>query len=156
MCDYSLAGLPNRLAVEGEDLVVNQFRTGSKGLASLPDIQAARTLEEAPKSLWQWIKTALEDSRPCGKVAAVCVPPGARLLLKNIPADLQRRWNIGDEEKAVFVQLSAAENTYRDAVQFGRGTQVRLQELRDGMLVQVISLEGADADKVLNNRLQLA
>ena len=34
MCDYSLTGIPNRLAVEGEELVVHRFRTGSLGLAS--------------------------------------------------------------------------------------------------------------------------
>jgi hypothetical protein len=32
MCDYSLAGVPNRLAVEGEQLVVHRFPTGSVGL----------------------------------------------------------------------------------------------------------------------------
>ena len=34
MCDYSLAGIPNRLAVEGEELAVHRFPTGSIGLAS--------------------------------------------------------------------------------------------------------------------------
>src|SRR6516164_7099987 len=34
MCDYSLAGLPNRLAVEGEQLLVYRFTTGAMGLAS--------------------------------------------------------------------------------------------------------------------------
>jgi len=33
MCDYSLMGVPNRLAQEGEDLVTHRFRTGSLGLA---------------------------------------------------------------------------------------------------------------------------
>ena len=33
MCDYSLAVLPKRLAVEGEELIVHRFRTGSIGLA---------------------------------------------------------------------------------------------------------------------------
>lgn len=28
MCDYSLAHVPNRLAVEGEELVVYRFGTG--------------------------------------------------------------------------------------------------------------------------------
>jgi hypothetical protein len=28
MCDYSLAGVPNRLAVEGEELVVHRFPNG--------------------------------------------------------------------------------------------------------------------------------
>jgi hypothetical protein len=34
MCDYSLAGIPNRLAVEGEELVVHRFTMGPLGLAS--------------------------------------------------------------------------------------------------------------------------
>jgi hypothetical protein len=32
MCDYSLAGIPNRLAAEGEHLVVYRFSTGARGL----------------------------------------------------------------------------------------------------------------------------
>jgi hypothetical protein len=42
MCDYSLAGVPNRLAVEGEELVVHRFPTGALGLAS-PDRSPARS-----------------------------------------------------------------------------------------------------------------
>ena len=34
MCDYSLASIPNRLAVEGEQLVAYRFFTGSIGLTS--------------------------------------------------------------------------------------------------------------------------
>ena len=34
MCDYSLQGLPNRLAGEGEQLVTHRFPTQSIGLAS--------------------------------------------------------------------------------------------------------------------------
>jgi hypothetical protein len=34
MCDYSLAGVPNRLAVEGEELQVHRFPTGALGLTS--------------------------------------------------------------------------------------------------------------------------
>ena len=33
MCDYSLAHFPNRLAVEGEQLVVHRFATRTLGLA---------------------------------------------------------------------------------------------------------------------------
>jgi hypothetical protein len=33
MCDYSLAHFPNRLAVEGEQLIVHRFDTLSIGLA---------------------------------------------------------------------------------------------------------------------------
>ena len=58
MCDYSLAGIPNRLAVEGEQLVAYRFSTGAIGLTS-PDA-----------SRWRlWSK----------KTPAVCVLPGACL-----------------------------------------------------------------------------
>jgi hypothetical protein len=67
MCDYSLAGIPNRLAEEGERLMVCRFSAGSIGLTS-------------DASLWR----SLFKETP-----AVCVPPGARLLLRDIPRDLQ-------------------------------------------------------------------
>ena len=34
MCDYSLQGIRNRLAEQGEILVVHRFQTGSKGRTS--------------------------------------------------------------------------------------------------------------------------
>ena len=146
MCDYSLAVLPNRLAVEGEELIVHRFRTGSMGLAALADLRATeQPLKPAPrKTFWQWLKRVFESCERFPNVPAVCVPPGAHLILKNIPADLQLQWRVEDEESVSFVQVSAVENTYRDAIQFDRGSQVLLQNLRDGMLVQVLSLGGAE------------
>jgi hypothetical protein len=38
MCDYSLHTYPNRLAADGEDLVVHRFGAGSLGLASPADL----------------------------------------------------------------------------------------------------------------------
>jgi hypothetical protein len=34
MCDYSLLHFPNRLAVNGEELIVHRFSSGSIGLAA--------------------------------------------------------------------------------------------------------------------------
>lgn len=148
MCDYSLAVFPNRLAVEGERLVVHQFRTGSKGLAAFVDLQPAepplQPFEPCVRNtLWQRFKSIFEEPY-CPNISAVCVPPGARLLLKNVPEDLQRRWNVKEEESVSFVEISAMENTYRDAVQFGDGRQVILQDLREGMLLRVLSLGGVE------------
>lgn len=144
MCDYSLAVVPNRLAVEGEELVAHRFHTGSIGFAPAADLHAAqRSLKPAPqKSFWQTLKTLFEDPRHFPNVPAVCIPPGARLLLKNIPEDLQRQWRVEERESVLFVQVSAAENTYRDAIQFRHGgPPVRLQDLRDGVVAQVLSLD---------------
>ena len=55
MCDYSLAGIPNRLALEGEQLMIFRFPTGALGLTS-PNA-----------SLWRFWST---------QTPAICVPPG--------------------------------------------------------------------------------
>ena len=73
MCDYSLAGVPNRLAEEGEKLVACRFSTGSIGLTS-----------GVASLLRFWFN----------QTPAVCVPPGARLLLRDIPKDLQRQYAV--------------------------------------------------------------
>jgi hypothetical protein len=133
MCDYSLAHFPNRLAVEGEQLVVHRFDTQSIGLA--------------PADRGQ--KTNLFCSCP-----AVCVPPGARLLLRDIPEDLQRRLSAGDVEEVIFVQLSIKEFVHRDAIRFANGREVLLQRLPCGLRVDVLSLGEAEerpvtADEVM-------
>jgi hypothetical protein len=145
MCDYSLCGIPNRLAVEGEELVVHRFSTGSMGLASLTDLQVCEQLKAAAprKTFWQSLKSFFEESDQSATAPAVCIPPGAHLIVRNIPADLQRRCRVSQEEAALFTQISADFNSYRDAVRFHSGCEVRLQDLREGIHVQVLSLAGA-------------
>ena len=79
MCDYSLAHFPNRLAVEGEELVIHRFATRTLGLAP---------------GRCGWKQLIFPTRLP-----AVCVPPGARLRLYDIPEDLQRRLGVGAIEK---------------------------------------------------------
>lgn len=143
MCDYSLCGLPTRLAVEGEELVVHRFRTGSMGLTSLMDLRTAE--KHVPRSFWGYIKGILEDPES-PSVVAVCLPPGAQLILKNVPEELQRRWTIEEQEDVFFVQISANVNTYRDAIRFRNGREVLLQSLREGIRMQVLSLDNVYAD----------
>ena len=119
MCDYSLAGIPNRLAVEGEQLVAYRFSTGAMGLTS-PDASRRRF----------WSK----------QTPAVCVPPGACLLMRDIPKDLQQQCEVHATEEVIFVQLSAEAYQYRDAVRFRNGREVLLQLLRCGQHVEVLSL----------------
>lgn len=150
MCDYSLCGLPNRLAQEGEELIVHKFTTGSMGLASPADIPSTKPAREAlPKrtfwqniTSWETIKSFFEPSLEPAVTPAVCIPPGAHLIVKDVPADLQRQLHVSAEEGVVFTQISADLNSYRDAIRFQNGCQVRLQELREGMRVEVLSLAG--------------
>ena len=126
MCDYSLAHFPNRLAEEGEQLVVHRFQTGTLGLAP------------ACFSLKQIFSP---DSTP-----AVCVPPGARLLLQDIPERLQQALNVGSVEEATFVEQSADAFRYRDAVRFGNGHEILLQQLASGQRVLVLSLDTGESE----------
>src|SRR5437016_2280107 len=117
MCDYSLAGFPNRLAVEGEQLVVHRFMTGAMGLASsCPGIKQLFFPSCTP---------------------AVCIPPGARLRLHDITLQWQQRLGVGEVEEVSFVQQSAEAFTYRDAVRFANGKELLLQYLRCGQRMDV-------------------
>ena len=146
MCDYSLMAIPNRLAEEGEDLVTHRFSTGSLGLASPLDLRRvtnpvrAQTRREFRSSFKDFMNPP--ELKP---VPAVCVPPGARLILQDIPGYLQRDLEIGPVEEVVFTQLTAAVNTQRDAIRFKDGREIRLRELDEGQRVKVLSLSSAQA-----------
>jgi hypothetical protein len=75
---------------------------------------------------------------------AVCVPPGARLLLRDIPKPLQEQLAVGEIEAATFVEQSAEAFRYRDAVRFSNGREILLQDLHCGQRVEVLSLDCAD------------
>ena len=95
MCDYSLMGIPNRLATAGEDLIIHRFQ--------------------------------------------------ARLIIRDIPRSLQRAYGLrSDMEEAVFTQLAAAAESYRDAVRFNNGTEVLLQRFAEGQRVRVLSVSSGE------------
>jgi hypothetical protein len=143
MCDYSLHAQPNRLAIEGERLVVYRFSRGSIGLASPSDLQDAK-----PRPWWSWtvIKMWFQaqeaELRP---ICAVCVPPGARLVVREMPENLQQELKVSEAEQVTFVQLTADEYTYRDAVCFSNGRKLLLQKLHPGQRVDVLRLSCDEA-----------
>jgi len=144
MCDYSLFAIPNRLAQEQEDLIAHRFPTGSMGLASPADVERSTAHEcVARRGFWATVK-ALFDPPRTEPVPAVCIPPGARLRLSDIPERVQRDLAVCETEEVTFVQTSAAVNTYRDAVRFANGREFPLQALREGQRVSVLSLELAE------------
>lgn len=144
MCDYSLMAVPNRLAREGEDLVAHRFPTGSLGLASPADLkQATEPPLPVRKSIWRRVAEFFDPPRT-EPVPAVCIPPGARLQLQDISARMQQDLCVSAVEEVTFTQISASVNSYRDAVRFRNGREVRLQELREGQRVKVLDLSFAD------------
>jgi hypothetical protein len=136
--------VPNRLAREGEELVAHRFPTGSLGLASPADLKrAADPPPPARKGFWRAMVEFFNPPK-AEPVAAVCIPPGARLELQDIPARLQQELGVRSVERVTFTQISAAVNSYRDAVRFPNGREVRLQELREGQRVRVLDLSVAE------------
>jgi hypothetical protein len=138
MCDYSLHGIKNRLAEEGEALVVHRFYTGSKGLTSPEYLKPV----QKPNGFMAILKRMfLPQSNEC----AVCIPDGAKLMLCGIPAALQQTHGFHATETATFRQVSAEAATYRDALEFKNGVKLLLQELAEGQNIQVMALSSEDA-----------
>jgi hypothetical protein len=151
MCDYSLMSFPNRLAAEGEKLVVYRFPSGAKGLASPSDLQLATTASPARRkglrSLISGIGLLLREiAAPAdnASVPAVCIPPGARLLLRDIPERLQRQMGVREVEEVTFTQTSSDSFSYRDAVRFRNGSEILLQLLQEGQRVRVLNFSAAE------------
>lgn len=148
MCDYSLMGVPNRLANEGDDLVVHRFSTGTIGLVSARASVSTKT--PAPlgyRAAWEAIRDFFRDAEPTQAIA-VCVPPGARLLVRDMPDDVQRLSQSGPAEIVTFTQLTAAANTHRDAIRLNNGAEILLQRLHEGQRVRVLRLSVAEVDEV--------
>jgi len=61
-------------------------------------------------------------------------------MLHDIPARLQKELGTGSDESVTFTQITAAVNSYRDAVRLSSGREVRLQELQEGQRVEVLDL----------------
>ena len=144
MCDYSLMAIPNRVAVSGDELVVHRFHTGTVGLASASDLRKG---QDRPKvqgnSFWlrliQFLNPPDIQSPP-----AVCIPPGARLLVHDIPIRLQHEGRFKEVEEAVFIQDTAHVNTFRDAIRFQNGVEILLQNLDEGQRIHVSELSTAE------------
>src|SRR5262249_20811453 len=138
-CDYSLHGIPSRLAEKDEVLVVHRFYTGSKGLTSSESLKTV----ERPKSLMAKVAKLL-GVQP--DECAVCITDVAKLLLHGISSNLQNALGLKSVETVTFRQLSMNEYTHRDAVEFSNGIQIRLQDLEEGQSVEVLTLSSGDTD----------
>jgi hypothetical protein len=150
MCDYSLMAIPNRLAISGEELVVHRFEAGAVGLAAAFDLRRRQDNRKArSQGLWSRLKELFHPSE-AQSIAAVCIPPGARLLVRDIPSKLQRECRVLEEaEEAVFTQVSAEVNAFRDAVRFQNGVEVLLQRLNEGQRIRVLDLSSAEEQETI-------
>jgi hypothetical protein len=139
MCDYSLYSFPNRLAKDGEQLVVHMFCTGTVGLVAFEP--GAEPIAKAEPTGWRhsfktWLHSLSSRQDPC----AVCVPPGARLVLRGIAPQVQKECAVGTDEEVSFTQVGGDAYHYRDAVRFSNGRELLLQRLAVGQRVDVLSI----------------
>lgn len=138
MCDYSLYTVKNRLACESDDLVLHRFDTGSLGFCD-----AAERGKEMNRSAlargWSSFMRWMLPRKQCG-ITAVCIPPGARLLISEVPLTA-KPYSGALELKAVdFTQLSERSYAYRDALRLPDGETVLLQKLPEGLRASVLQM----------------
>jgi hypothetical protein len=144
MCDYSLMSFPNRLAREGEELVVHRFACGAMGFASPVDLLPEQIPMTARlKNVWSNL-FGIPIPRKSQRVVAVCIPPGAQLRVWDIPEYLQREIGVRRTEEVTFTQITTSPFQYRDAIRFRTGCQILLQRLEEGQRIRVLSLSVAD------------
>jgi hypothetical protein len=143
------------MAVEGEQLVVHRFRAGSLGLAPLLELEPPNSRTEQLNRFWTRLKLFFNPPER-HSVRAVCMPPGAHLVVEDIPAYLHRAIGVGAIELVTFTRITAPGNSfgrfaaagsYRDAVRFKNGREVRLQELCEGQRMWVMDLSRAEASE---------
>lgn len=137
MCDYSLDMSQSRLAEDGEQLVLHRFGTGTLGFVSLRDLDHPLG---SPNRSGFW--AALKERLLCqttDKAPAICIPPGTRLFLTDVPPKAQKSLQIGPSEMVVFRELPNPSHAYRDALQLPNGTHVLLQDLAEGIHAFVLS-----------------
>jgi len=141
MCDYSLHGLPNRLAIEGEQLVTHRFSTLSIGLAAPSDLRmAADLLHQAGGS--RYSRPGMPSLRNNVVVPAVCIPPGTHLRMYPSPNHSLQCPDLRPIEDVTFVQVTATPFRYRDGIEFGSGLRILLQMLPEGVRFDVLSMDG--------------
>ena len=99
---------------------------------------------ERPASLWAVLRSVFEEPKT-RSLPAVCIPPGSRVMVKDISPQLQREIDVRPVEEATFTQTTASPFRYRDALRFRNGREISLQRLRVGQRVRILDLSCADA-----------
>ena len=78
--------------------------------------------------------------RRAARFPAVCVPPGARLLLDGVPRNVQTSLQLASSEVVVFADISDRSYVYREALLLPDKTRVLLQDLPEGVHALVVAL----------------
>ncbi len=151
MCDYSLYTVKNRLACESDDLVLHRFDTGSLGFCAADELQQEMNRSALARG-WSSFVSWLFPRKRCG-LTAVCVPPGARLMVSEAPKAAPPSLKELALETVQFAQLSERSYAYRDALRLPDGETVLLQRLPEGLRVVVVALSPEEVPAKIRLRL---
>jgi hypothetical protein len=142
---YDTCLMPSRSVVEQEQLVVHKFPSGALGLAAATDVGGkVDPGTHGITGFFGWLKRnflgVIDDS---DGIPEVQVPTGTYLILKSIPGVLRNRYGLEEEEGVVLLHSSSR---IRNSIvlEFNNGAQIRLQELREGQPIEVLSFALAD------------
>ena len=139
MCDYSLSGVPNRQAIEGERLVTYRFPNGVKGFVSQPELSE---FVARHANFWSRFCAWFRSETPC----AVCLSPGAKLVLRDVP-DAVAIERSGDGDQLVEFTQGGSQYEYRDGVRFHNGATLLLQQLPPGLIADILSVKTASSSQ---------
>lgn len=165
--DYSLIKLRNRLAVEGEELVVHRFRSGMTKMVARLDFERWRrastetehsvVASESHKGVWQSIKNCCTDfltyygfidadassAEEPGPVVAI--PSEALLRVFGLSSTWQEQYHLGSFEDALFIELSPSSGVSNQGLCFGNGVVIPLRLLHEGQRVKVLRSSWAES-----------
>jgi len=135
--------MQSRLATEGDELAAHRFASGSVGLVSAADLECWRG--SRPEGAWACFKSLF---RTCVDPApVVCIAPGARLRVHDIPKWIRDSYSVDQNETVTFTQISAEANRYRDAIMFENRRTMLVQHLHEAQRLDVLCLP-SDFDRV--------
>jgi hypothetical protein len=97
-------------------------------------------------TFWKRMRAWFRSETPC----AVCLPPGAKLVLRDVPESLRTASGRDNDEIVEFTQ-SGSQYEYRDGVQFSSGTRILLQQLPPGLEADVLNLKPTASRELIKN-----
>jgi hypothetical protein len=77
------------------------------------------------------------------------------LLVQGISPNLQRQCGVQEVEKAIFTQVTAEVNAFRDAIRFHNGVELLLQRLDEGQRIRVLDLSSAEDARTAPQEAQI-
>ncbi len=119
MSKYSFDAIPTRLANEGEEVITHKFLDGSTGFASPGNgqglKQAGQTWRSGKRQFGQILKKLLPLFRAAEPPSGIYVPAATRLILKDVPPEIQEKYGIGCEEGVIFASINGRFDFPHDA-----------------------------------------